>query len=90
MFIPAIIGHVPDDMVRALTSFMDFCYIVRRASHTEESLSSMQTALQRFHPFREVFHETGVCADFSLPCQHALVHYIQGICLFGSPNGLNH
>ncbi|KAK6992785.1 hypothetical protein R3P38DRAFT_3408214 [Favolaschia claudopus] len=38
--------------------------------------------------YRQIFIETGVRVDISLPRQHSLVHYIPSIRLFGSPNGL--
>lgn len=88
MFIPAIVGVVPDQMVQALTAFMDFCYLARRSSHTDETLGAMERSLKRFHLYREVFREEGIRANFSLPRQHALVHYVMAIRRFGSPNGL--
>ena len=49
----------------------------------------MQEALDRFHTYRVAFETAGVRSDgFSLPRQHALEHYITGIRLFGSPNGV--
>ena len=49
----------------------------------------MEEALERFHTYRVAFETAGVRPDgFSLPRQHALVHYITGIRLFGSPNGV--
>ena len=49
----------------------------------------MQEALHRFHTYRAAFETAGIRSDgFSLPRQHALEHYINGIRLFGSPNGV--
>ena len=49
----------------------------------------MTTALDRFHATRVIFEEAGIRPDgFSLPRQHALIHYVLNIKLFGSPNGL--
>ncbi|KAJ7263092.1 hypothetical protein C8J57DRAFT_1019271, partial [Mycena rebaudengoi] len=48
----------------------------------------LNEGLDRFHRYRDIFIETGVRVDISLPRQHALVHYIRSIQLFGSPNGL--
>ncbi|KAI0069218.1 hypothetical protein BV25DRAFT_1926438 [Artomyces pyxidatus] len=88
VFVPAIVGHVPDRMIKAIVAFLEFCYLARRSSHTPSSLEQMEQALARFHDHREVFREE-VCPDgFSLPRQHALVHYVRGIKLFGSPYGL--
>ena len=49
----------------------------------------MQESLRRFHTLRTIFEECGIRPDgFSLPRQHSLVHYVDSIMLFGSPNGL--
>ncbi len=49
----------------------------------------MEDALDRFHSLRVVFEDVGVRPDgFCLPRQHALMHYVRCITLFGSPNGL--
>lgn len=92
MFIPAIEGYVPEDMVCALTAYLDFCYLARRATHTTTDLDELDEALDRFHQYRHIFQETGVHEEgpegLSLPCQHALMHYRELIKQFGSPNGL--
>ena len=49
----------------------------------------MQEALECFHMYHVAFETAGVRPNgFSLPRQHALVHYITGIHLFGLPNGV--
>ncbi|KAH9918786.1 uncharacterized protein B0H18DRAFT_957786 [Fomitopsis serialis] len=89
VYLPAIRGHVPDDMVRCFAAYLDFCYLARRSTHDDSSLAEMQEALDRFHRHRVVFETVGVRPEgFSLPRQHALVHYIANIRLFGSPNGI--
>ncbi|KAG1808758.1 hypothetical protein EV424DRAFT_1543334 [Suillus variegatus] len=88
VYIPAIKGHVPRDVIRAFSAFLDFCYIVRRDTLTEDDLTQLQDALNRFHQYREIFKMTGVVPDFSLPRQHSLNHYFLMIRLFGAPNGL--
>lgn len=75
-------------MVQAIVAFMDFCYIARRTSHDTASLATMSDTLERFLDLRSIFVETGVRVDFALPRQHALLHYIYSITLFGSPYGL--
>lgn len=75
-------------MVQAIVVFMDFCYLARRTSHDTASLTSMTNTLERFLNLRTIFIETGIRADFALPRQHALLHYVYGITLFGSPYGL--
>ncbi|KAI0351062.1 hypothetical protein OH77DRAFT_1506733 [Trametes cingulata] len=89
VFLPAITGHVPDKMVQCLAAFLDFCYLARRSAHDTYTLQAMRETLDRFHKLRIVFEEAEVRLDgFALPRQHALVHYIRSIQLFGSPNGL--
>ncbi|KAL1753654.1 hypothetical protein FB107DRAFT_217331 [Schizophyllum commune] len=88
VFLAAIAGHVPADMCRAFSSFLDFCYIARRNAITAPMLVELQAALDRFHRFRQVFIDVGIREDISLPRQHSLKHYARSIRLFGSPNGL--
>lgn len=77
-------------MVRALRAFLDFCYIVRRSVLDVSSLRDAEAALRSFHSEREIFRERGSRRrlGFALPRQHSLVHYVEGIRLFGAPNGL--
>ena len=90
VYLAAIAGHVPSAMVKCLVALLDFCYIVRRNAITADDLVDLQNILDRFHKYREVFVGTaGVKGErISLPRQHSLMHYIRGITLFGSPNGL--
>jgi hypothetical protein len=79
-------------MIRAFRAFLDFCYIARRAELTETHLFELDDALQRFHHHRRIFQTTGVREDgpggFSLPRQHAMVHYRDMVEEFGAPCGL--
>ncbi|KAG2148684.1 uncharacterized protein EDB93DRAFT_1240462 [Suillus bovinus] len=88
VYLPAIRGHVPDDVVCTFSAFLDFCYIIRCNMLTEDDLLQLQDALDRFHTYREIFKTTGVTLSFSLPCQHSLNHYLLLIQQFGAPNGL--
>ena len=79
-------------MIRAISAFLDFCYLVWRSTISQTTLQNIQDALDRFHRYRPVFQKTGVRESgpkgFSLPRQHALKHYIEHIIAFGAPNGL--
>ena len=88
MYLTAIAGHVPSEMVKCLASFMDFCYLVRRNAVTSDMLHAIEETLAQFHHHRDIFIQSGVRIDISLPRQHALKHYPRSIRLFGSPNGL--
>ncbi|KAK7438087.1 hypothetical protein VKT23_018253 [Stygiomarasmius scandens] len=88
VYIAAIAGYVPSSMVKAVSTFLDFCYLARRNAHTSDNLKTLEDLLEQFHHYRKIFIETGVRETISLPRQHALMHYPRGIRLFGSPNGL--
>ncbi|KAJ7465494.1 hypothetical protein FB451DRAFT_1178975 [Mycena latifolia] len=89
VYLPAIEGHVPPQMLRAFSAFLDFCYLVRRNVLDEATLTAIDAALARYHRERVIFVESGVCANgFCLPRQHSLTHYRSLIQQFGAPNGL--
>ncbi|KAG2106172.1 uncharacterized protein F5147DRAFT_746322 [Suillus discolor] len=88
VYLPAIKGYVPTDVVRTFRAFLKFCYLVRRNIITESTLVYIQDALDRFHHYRNVFELTGVVFTFSLPRQHSCSHYALLIRLFGAPDGL--
>jgi len=88
VYIAAIEGHVPKDIVRTFRAFLEFCYLVRWNVITETMLDEIDDALQRFHRYREVFRNFNVINSFSLPRQHSMMHYNYLIRQFGAPNGL--
>lgn len=89
VYLPAIQGHVPDEMVQKIHAFLEFCYIAQCDIHDTHSLSALDNALLRFHHYHEIFQTTGVHSDgFNLPRQHSLIHYCKLIRAFGAPNGL--
>jgi hypothetical protein len=88
VFLPAISGHVPPKMVRAISAFMEFCYLMRRSQISEDTLAAIDAAVGRFHQERQIFLEVGIRENLSLPRQHSLVHYRDLIQLFGAPNGV--
>ena len=75
VYLPAIEGYVPDEMMKALRSFLDFCYIAHHNVHDMQSLKELDDALQCYHYHHKIFLDTGVWNGFNLPHQHALVHY---------------
>ena len=89
VYLPAIQGYVPDEMVKALQAFLDFCNIIQHDVHGTESLNTLEDALDHFHCHHEIFRMSGICLDgFNLPQSHAAVHYLGLIQAFGTPNGL--
>ncbi|KAG1883958.1 hypothetical protein F4604DRAFT_1878811 [Suillus subluteus] len=88
VYLSAIEGYIPLEMVRTFRAFLEFCYLVQCNTITEKTLEQIQEALDCFHRYREIFETTGVVSTFSLPRQHSLQHYILLIRLFGAPKGL--
>ncbi|TEB03958.1 hypothetical protein FA13DRAFT_1807856 [Coprinellus micaceus] len=76
-------------VIKCFSSFLDFCYLVRRNDIDTQTLSNINKSLHQFHQHREFFRQTGMREDdFSLPCHHSLVHYCDNIHNFSAPNGL--
>ncbi|KAJ7048802.1 hypothetical protein C8F01DRAFT_1275964 [Mycena amicta] len=89
VYLPALKDLVPPQIVQALSSFLDFCYLVRRHDFNQSTLDAINTALEKYHELREVFGKLDVRPDgFSLPRQHSMKHYASEIKQFGAPNGL--
>jgi len=89
VYLPALEGHIPSEMICALRAFIEFCYIVRKDVHDTNTLSELQDALDRFQHHRTIFQTSGVRpGGFNLPLQHSRLHYFKLIQAFGAPNGL--
>jgi hypothetical protein len=89
VYLPAIEGHVPVEIIRCFRAFLEFCYTARQNIHNEKTIQDLQDALARFHRYRNIFQTSGVRPEgFSLPRQHSMVHYPALIRAFGAPNGL--
>ncbi|KAJ3711702.1 hypothetical protein C8R42DRAFT_688331 [Lentinula raphanica] len=88
IFLPAVADYLPEEMVKCIASFLDFCYLVRRSDIDETSLKAIETSLAAFIHYRDVFIETGVRNHFSVPRMHAMLHYPFLVIDFASPNGL--
>ena len=89
VYLPALEGHVPLEIIAAFRAFLDFCYLVRRDSMNDNTLLLIQESLDRFYQCRAIFQVLGVHpGGFSLPRQHSLSHYPELIRMFGAPNGL--
>ncbi|KAK7043335.1 hypothetical protein R3P38DRAFT_240492 [Favolaschia claudopus] len=88
IYLGAVAGYLPSDMMKCLSAFMDFCYLVRRNALAAPDIENIKNTLARFHHYRQIFIDSGVRVDISLPRQHSLVHYPRSVYLFGSPNGL--
>ncbi|KAG2122710.1 hypothetical protein BD769DRAFT_1629193 [Suillus cothurnatus] len=88
VYLPALEGYVPTDIICTFRALLEFCYLVRRNVITETSLNEIDDAVAHFHQYREIFKVTEIVSTFSLPRQHSIKHYNTLIRLFGAPNGL--
>ena len=89
MYLPAVKGYIPSEMLKALCALIDFCYIAHCNVHDTSSLKALQDTLDCFHHHCTVFQTCRVCPDsFNLPWQHSLIYYVKQICAFGAPNGI--
>ncbi|KIK78375.1 hypothetical protein PAXRUDRAFT_164184, partial [Paxillus rubicundulus Ve08.2h10] len=88
VYINAIEGYIPEEMVHAFHAFLEFCYIARHDIITDDTLKDLEDALECFHEHHEIFITMNVWSIFTLPQQHAMKHYPELIHLFCAPNGL--
>lgn len=91
VYVNAIEGHVPWEVLCALTAYIDFCYIARRASLSTHDLDELDAALDRYHHYRPIFQTLNVREPgpdgLSISRQHAK-YYRDLIEEFAAPNGL--
>ncbi|RDX47386.1 hypothetical protein OH76DRAFT_1354246 [Lentinus brumalis] len=89
VYLPAIDGLLPSDIVLTIRYFTEFCYLARREIHDNNTTAMMQGCLVKFREYREIFRTSGVRpSGFNLPRQHSLEHYVDRIWDFAAPNGL--
>jgi hypothetical protein len=89
VFICVIAGLINERILAATQGLLDFIYYAQYHSHTDNTLSQMQTALNTFHANKDSFIELGVCDHFNIPKIHSMLHYIQSIWYLGSADGFN-
>ena len=89
VYIPAIRGYVPEEIMKCISAFLDVCYIAHRQDISNDVLKAFDAKLSKFRELREVFRSSGVRpTGFSLPRQHAIFHYRRLIEDFSAPGGL--
>ena len=68
VYLPAIEGHIPHEMVQTMQALLEFCYIARRNVFDTESLKQMDNALSRFCHYRKIFETSGIVSGIiSIP-----------------------
>jgi len=88
LYLPALQGHLPANVIRAFRALLEFYYLVRWDTITEDDLDEVQGAISHFPTFQELFAPVCNGKGFLLLRQHAIVHYPALIRLFGATNGL--
>ena len=89
VYLPAIEGYVPKEVLRTIRAFLEFCYIIRHDILDEDMLDDLQDALDQFLHNCAIFEDSGIRPEgFALPSQHSMIHYHSMVRLFGAPNGL--
>ncbi|KAI5994295.1 hypothetical protein EDC04DRAFT_2872612 [Pisolithus marmoratus] len=63
VYIAAIEGYVPEEIILTFSSFLKFCYLVHRNVITEPTLIAIKDTLTSFHSHCGIFHDAG----FSTP-----------------------
>ncbi|KIK78447.1 hypothetical protein PAXRUDRAFT_325404 [Paxillus rubicundulus Ve08.2h10] len=76
-------------LVRALRGLLDFLYLTQYPCHTDETLTLLDDALQRFHDNKSIFIDLGIRTQFNLPKLHAYRHYLHMIQQFGTTDNYN-
>ncbi|KJA19664.1 hypothetical protein HYPSUDRAFT_69092 [Hypholoma sublateritium FD-334 SS-4] len=49
VYLPAVVGHILLQMVHAISSFMEFCYLVQRSVLEDDDLVTIDAAVADFH-----------------------------------------
>jgi hypothetical protein len=87
ILISCLFGLVDDRVISATSALLELTYLMCYQSHDDNSLDTMQAAINRFHANKEVFVELGIREDFNFQKMHAIQHFIDSIRLFGSADG---
>ncbi|KAJ2965808.1 hypothetical protein NUW54_g13993 [Trametes sanguinea] len=84
-----LVGRVPARALKAIRGLLDFVYYAQYETHSEDTLSLMQKALESFHRYKQALIDLGVREHFNIPKLHSLVHYVEAIRRLGCLDGTN-
>ena len=87
IYLPAIKGHVPVEMVHTVCDLIEFSYLIHQDIHNTQALKAVDN-IKSFHTNCEIFKTTGVIEIFNYPCQHSLKHYVTLIYAYSAPSSL--
>jgi hypothetical protein len=76
-------------LVCAVRALLDFMYLAQYPVHTDETLSLLDDALERFHDNKNIFIDLGLRDTFNIPKLHSATHYSMYIRLYGTLDNCN-
>ncbi|KAG8730952.1 hypothetical protein FRC10_002161, partial [Ceratobasidium sp. 414] len=89
VFIGVMAGLIPNDVMPALRSLLDFIYYAQLPTHTTTTISWLENALRQFHDSKDVFVQHGIRKHFNINKLHSMMHYAQSIRELGALDGYN-
>jgi hypothetical protein len=60
VYLPALEGYIPDEMVKTLQYLIEFCFLVQQNILDTISLEKLNKLLTLYHESRQVFIDTGI------------------------------
>ncbi|KAG9089203.1 hypothetical protein FS749_001534 [Ceratobasidium sp. UAMH 11750] len=91
VFLPLIAGDIPRKAVRAARCVIDFMYRARLPQLDEDDLGRLESDLEEFHEFKNIFRARGVHTSIygfnGIAKLHTVRHYPHQTREMGSPDG---
>lgn len=81
-----LVGKASTSAIKATRALLDFLYIARYRSHSDETLTYLESSLREFHKHKHAFLAVRKMKHFKLPKLHSFEHYIDCIRRFGTTN----
>ncbi|CCO33248.1 hypothetical protein RSOLAG1IB_12037 [Rhizoctonia solani AG-1 IB] len=89
VFVGAVAGLVPDNVMPAVCALLDFIYYAQLPSHTNTTISWLKRSLQTFHEHKDAFIRHGAREHFNINKLHSMMHYATAIRKLGALDGYN-
>ncbi|KAG8220656.1 hypothetical protein J3R82DRAFT_2929, partial [Butyriboletus roseoflavus] len=80
VFLNVLVGMTPHtDVLKSSRALLDFIHLVQYLSHINYTLQALQTVLNTFHRFKDIFVCLRCCKHFNISKLHVLGHYVDSI-----------
>ncbi|KAH9914312.1 uncharacterized protein B0H18DRAFT_1125649 [Fomitopsis serialis] len=89
ILLACLVGKVPQQVILAFRSILDFIYLAQYTTHDDTTLQYMEDALKTFHRNKHVLVDLGVREHLNIPKFHSLLHYVDAIRLLGTTDNYN-